>query len=98
MCHATLHQWLYSVTKRELSREEFHSSSHILNSYVFECCRAQADVAASENVPMDLSMLGKGKTGKGDKNGKGKNSADAGEYFAGCCLGCKACCLMKKEC
>ena len=53
-----------------------HSNSHILKSnthvstMLFDCCRAQADVAASENMPMDLSMLGKGKKGKGDKQGQ----------------------------
>ena len=32
---------------------------------LFDCCRAQA-----ENVPMDLSMFGQDKTGKGDKKAK----------------------------
>ena len=85
-----------------------HSNSHILKSnthvstMLFDCCRAQADVAASENMPMDLSMLGKGKRakttskakggdGKDDKkeegeNGIGKDNANATEYFAGSCL------------
>ena len=42
---------------------------------LFDYCRAQADTAAGDAVPMDLSMLGKGrngKKGKGDKKGKGK--------------------------
>ena len=41
---------------------------------LFDNCQAQADTAAGDVVPMDLSMLGKGKdkTGKGDKKGKGK--------------------------
>ena len=43
-------------------------------------------------------MLGKVKKGKGDKNGKGKDNADATEYFAGYCLGCKAWGHMKKYC
>ena len=41
---------------------------------LFDYCRAQADTAAGDAVPMDLSMLGKGgegKKGKGDKKGKG---------------------------
>ena len=58
-----------------------HLNSHILRSYaqartiLFEYCRAQADTAAGDAVPMDLSMLGKGgkgKKGKGEKKGKGK--------------------------
>ena len=85
-----------------------HSNSNILKSnthvstMLFDCCRAQADVAASENMPMDLSMLGKGKRAKttskakgGDskddkkeegENGKGKDNAKATEYFVGYCL------------
>ena len=55
-----------------------HLNSHILKSYaqvrtmLFDYCRAQADTAAGDAVPMDLSMLGKGgegKKGKGDKKG-----------------------------
>ena len=49
---------------------------------LFDYCRAQADTAASDIVPMDLSMLcrgGKGKKGKGDKKGKGKGKAMKGE-------------------
>ena len=52
-----------------------HLNSHILRSYgqvrrmLFAYCRAQADSAAGDAVPIDLSMLGKG--GKGNK-GKGK--------------------------
>ena len=58
-----------------------HLNSHILRSYaqvrtiLFDYCRAQADTAAGDAVPMDLSMLGKGgkgMIGKGDKKGKGK--------------------------
>ena len=57
-----------------------HLNSHILQNYaqvrtmLFDCCRAQADTAAGDVVPTDLSMLGKGtgKKGKGDKKGKGK--------------------------
>ena len=69
---------------------------------LFDYCRAQADTAAGDAVPMDLSMLGeggKGKKGKGDKRGKGKcngkkrkgkgkNNVKT-EYFAGYCLQCK---------
>ena len=42
-----------------------HLNSHILEGFahartmLFDSCRAQAEVAASENVPMDLSMSGK---------------------------------------
>ena len=42
-----------------------HLNSHILKSYaqvrtmLFDQCRAQADTAAGDAVPMDLSMLGK---------------------------------------
>ena len=41
---------------------------------LFDYCRAQADTAAGDVAPMDLSMLGKvkGKKGKGDKKGEGK--------------------------
>ena len=42
---------------------------------LYDYCRAQADTAAGDAVPMDLSMLGeggKGKKGKGDKKDKGK--------------------------
>ena len=58
-----------------------HLNSHILRSYsqvramLFDYCRAQADTAEGDAVPMDLSMLGKGgkgKKSKGDKKGKGK--------------------------
>ena len=53
-------------------------NSHILKSYaqvrtmLFDYCRAQADTAAGDVVPMDLSMLAKckGKKGKGDKKGQ----------------------------
>ena len=44
-----------------------HLNSHILKSYaqvrtmLFDYCRAQADAAAGDVVPMDLSMLGEGK-------------------------------------
>ena len=63
-----------------------HLNSHILKSYaqvrtmLFDYCRAQADTAAGDAVPMDLSMLGKGgkcKKGKGDKRGKGKGKKGA---------------------
>ena len=67
-----------------------HLNSHILKSYeqvrtmLFDCCRAQADTAAGDAVPMDLSMLGKGgkgKKGRGDKKceGKGKGKGKKGE-------------------
>ena len=58
-----------------------HLNSHILKSYaqgrtmLFDHCRAQADTASGDAVPMDLSMLGKG-GGKG-KKGKGKGTANA---------------------
>ena len=43
----------------------------------FAHCRAKKDVAASENVSMDLLMLCKGKQkGKGDKQGKGGDGKD----------------------
>ena len=48
-------------------------NSHILNGYaqvrtmLFDYCRAQADTAACDAVPMDLSMLGKGCKGKKGK-------------------------------
>ena len=46
-------------------------SNVLVRTMLFDCSRAQADVAASENMPMDLSMLGKGKQkGKGDKTPK----------------------------
>ena len=40
---------------------------------LFDYCRAQADTAPGDVVPMDLSRLGKGKgkKGKGDNKGKG---------------------------
>ena len=44
-----------------------HLNSHILRSHtqvrtmLFDHCRAQADTAAGDAVPMDLSMMGKGK-------------------------------------
>ena len=49
---------------------------------LFYHCRAQADTAAGDAVPMDLPMLGKGgkgKKGKGDKKGKGKVKGKNGE-------------------
>ena len=78
-----------------------HLNSHILKSYAqvrtmrFDCCRAQADTAAGDAVPMDLSILvkgGKGKTRKGDKKctGKGKANAKATKHFPRYCLVCKA--------
>ena len=47
---------------------------------LFDCCRAQADTAAGDVVPKDLSMLGKGKgkLGKYDKKGKGKRRKGEG--------------------
>ena len=51
-------------------------NSHVLKSHtqartmLFDYCRAQADTAAGDVVPMDLSMFGK--KGSGDKKGKGK--------------------------
>ena len=48
----------------------------------FDYCRAQADTAASDVVPTDLSMLGKGgtgKKGKGYKTGKGTGKGKKGE-------------------
>ena len=65
-----------------------HLNSHILKSYtqvrtmLFDYCRAQADSAANDAVPMDLSMVGKGrkgKKGKGDKKGKGKGNGEKAE-------------------
>ena len=65
-----------------------HLNSHILKSYaqvstmLFDNCRAQADTAASDAVPMDLSMLGKGgngKKGKGDRKRKSKGKGKKGE-------------------
>ena len=59
-----------------------HLNSHILKSYaqvrtmLFDYCRAQADTASGDAVPMDLSMLGKG--GKG-KKGKGTGKSKKGE-------------------
>ena len=90
-----------------------HLNSHILKSHarvrtlLFDYGRAQADTAASDAVPMDLSMLGKGKGEKSenskgekdkDKKGKGKANAKESEYFAGYCLLCKAWGHMKKDC
>ena len=49
---------------------------------LFVFCRAQADAAAGDAVPMDLSMLGKRgkvKKDKGDKKGKGKGKGKEGE-------------------
>ena len=49
---------------------------------LFDYCRAQADTAAGDAAPMDLSMLGKGgkgKKGKGDKKGEGKGKGKKGE-------------------
>ena len=62
-----------------------HSDSPILKSYaqvrtmLFDYCRAQADTAAGDVVPIVLSMLGKsrGKKGKGDKEGRGKGKGKA---------------------
>ena len=63
-------------------------NSHIPKSYaqvrtmLFDYCRARADTAAGDAVPMDLSMLGKGgkgKKGKGDKKGKSKGQGKKGE-------------------
>ena len=79
-----------------------HLNSQILKSYakvrtmLFDYCPAQADTAACDAVPMDLSVLGnrrrqqRRKTkGKGKKGkGKGKDNAKATEYFAGYCLLC----------
>ena len=65
-----------------------HLNSHILKRYaqvrtmLFDYCRAQADTAAGDVVPMDLSMLGKGgqgKKGKGDKKRKVKGKGKKGE-------------------
>ena len=65
-----------------------HLNSHILKRHaqvrtmLFDCCRAQADAAAGDAEPMDLSMLGKGGKGKrsqGDKKGKGKGNGKKGE-------------------
>ena len=79
---------------------------------LFDRCRAQADTAAGDVVPMALSTLGKGKDkGKGkkgesnkdekdkdrDKKGKGKTNTKATEYFAGYRLLCKAWGQMKKD-
>ena len=65
-----------------------HLNSHILKSFaqvrtmLFDCCRAQAQTAANDVVPMDLPMLAKeakGKKGKGDKKGKGKGKGKRSE-------------------
>ena len=65
-----------------------HLNSYILRSYaqvrtmLFDHCRAQADTAAGDAVPMDLSMLGeggRGKKGNSDKKGKGKGKGKKGE-------------------
>ena len=59
-----------------------HSNSHILTSskqvrtMLFAYCRAKADVAASENMPMDLPMLGKGKRAKAKSKAKGGDGKD----------------------
>ena len=64
-----------------------HLNSHILRSYakvrtmLFDYCRAQADTAAGDAVPMGLSVLGeggKGKKGEGDKKGKGNGKGKKG--------------------
>ena len=70
-------------------RNRCHLNSHILKSNTqvrtmhFDSCRAQADVAAPKNVPMDLSMLGKGEhhKSKGDRKGitGGGGKSDRGE-------------------
>ena len=72
----------------------------------FDYWRAQADVATTDIVPMDLLILGKGRRGNGDKKfkrkgkgtgkGKGRDSTKMAEHFAGCCFGCKAWGHMKK--
>ena len=62
-------------------QNQCHLNSHILRSYahvrtmLFDCCRAEADTAADDAVPMDLSMLGKGKRGKGNKKCKRKGKS-----------------------
>ena len=65
-----------------------HLNSHILKSdaqvrtMLFDYCRAQADTAAGDVVPMDPSMLGKGgkgKKSKGDKKGKGEGKGKKDE-------------------
>ena len=86
-----------------------HLNSHILKRYAqvgtmqFDYCRAQADTVAGDAVPMDLSLLGKGK--EGDRKGKGKqgkgkekDNDKATEYFAGHSLLCKAWGHMQKDC
>ena len=74
---------------------------------LFDYCRAQADTAPGDVVPMDLSRLGKGKgkngkgkKGKGDKkgNGKGKATAKTTKDFPGYCLVRKAWEHAMKEC
>ena len=52
---------------------------------LFDCCRARADSAAGDVVPMDFSMLGKdkGKKGKCDKKGKGKGESNQDEKDKG---------------
>ena len=73
---------------RPQGQNHCHLNSDILKSYaqvrtmLFDYCRAQADTAAGDAVPMDLSVLGKGgkgKKGKGDKKGKGKGKGKKGE-------------------
>ena len=62
-----------------------HLNSHILKSYaqlrtmLFDYCRALADTAAGDVVPMDLSMRGKGKGKKGNCDKKGKGKGKKGE-------------------
>ena len=65
-----------------------HLNSHILKSHaqvrtmLFDYCQAQADTAAGDVVPMDLSMLGeggKGEKSKGDKKGKGEGKGKKDE-------------------
>ena len=60
-----------------------NTHTHTLKSYaqvrtmLFDNCRAQADTAAGDVVPTDLSMLGKGKGKKKCSIGKGKKSENS---------------------
>ena len=68
-----------------------HLNSYTLRRYVqvramlFDCCRAQCNLASGGVVPMDLSMLGKikGKKGKGDRNVKDQGKGKGGESDKG---------------
>ena len=70
-----------------------HLKFHILKSsaqvrtMLFDFCRAQADTAAGDVVPWDVSVLGKGKgkkgKGKGKKSDSSKDEKDKDEHKKG---------------